>query len=190
MPALLDELPELSLELVVDDRPLDPVADGLDLVLSVTGAPVEGIVARRLRRVRSVLCASPAYLSRRGAPSAPEELETHECIRRSEGERDSLWRLESDAHGALEVRVGGRYSVDRAGLRLDSALAGRGIAAVPDFVAAPEIETGRAALVLPGWRPAAAAAEHVQLQYPATRLLPRRTRAVIERLTAALGAGG
>ena len=184
--ALLDALPDVHLELVVSDARLDPVADGLDLVLSVTGAPVEGLVARRLRRVRHVLCASPAYLARRGEPGSPADLADHECIRGAEGGRETVWHL-ACATAEARVAIAGRYGVDHAEMRLRAALAGRGVASVPDFVAAPALARGEAVRVLPRWHRADAAERHVQLQYPSSRLLPRRTRAVIEGLERALG---
>ena len=183
MADLLDALPHVNLQLVVSDEHLDPVAHGLDLVLSVTGSPVEGLVARRLRRVRHVLCAAPEYLERFGTPRSPEDLRAHECIRRGPEAHDSSWRLVS-ATAEARVAIEGRYGVDHAGMRLRAALAGRGIACVPDFVAEPAFASGRAVRVLARWW--GSGDEHVQLQYPSTRLLPRRTRAVIDRLRAAL----
>ena len=183
----LERHPEVAVEFVVTDRRIDPVPDRLDLVFSITREPVEGLVARRLLRVRQVLCASPAYLAARGTPATPDDLALHDCVRLGDTPQDSSWRLQRGAD-TVAVGVAGRYSTNHALLRLDAAVRGLGIASLPDFTVRDALHGGLVVPVLPDWHPLGPFEGHVQLQYPASRMMPRRTRALIEHLVAALGA--
>ena len=184
--SFIDRHPDVAVDFTVTDRPIEPIADGLDLVLSITREPVEGLVGRRLRRVRQTLCASAAYLARRGEPDAPEALAGHDCLRMDGGARQSTWRLRRGDDVAC-VTVAGRYSANHAGMRLDAARRGLGICSVPDFTARAMLEAGSLREVLTDWDVLGPFEGFVQLQYPATPLLPRRTRALIDHVLEALG---
>ena len=183
--SFLDRHPDVAVEFAVTDRPIEPIADGLDLMFSITREPVEGLVGRRLRRVRQTLCASPTYLERRGEPDAPEALTRHDCLRLDGGPRQSTWRLRRDGV-TTAVTVAGRYSANHAGSRLDAAVRGLGICSVPDFTATAALADGSLREVLPDWEALGSFEGFVQLQYPASPLLPRRTRAVIDHVVEAL----
>jgi DNA-binding transcriptional LysR family regulator len=79
--------PRIEIELLTIDRAVDLVGERIDLAVRITNHLDEGVVARRLATCRSVLCAAPAYLKRRGAPQRPDDLAAHECITHSFGTR-------------------------------------------------------------------------------------------------------
>ena len=79
--------PRIEIELVTVDRAVDLVGERIDLAVRITNRLDDGVVARRLASCRSVLCASPAYLKRRGRPERPEDLKSHECITHAFGTR-------------------------------------------------------------------------------------------------------
>ena len=79
--------PRIEVELLTVDRAVDLVGERIDLAIRITNRLDDGFVARRLASCRSVLCASPAYLKRRGRPERPEDLKTHECITHAFGAR-------------------------------------------------------------------------------------------------------
>lgn len=80
LPQLLEQYPELSVELDVSDRLVDIVAGGLDLALRIAPLADSELIARRVAPNPRVLCAAPAYLNRRGSPANLADLDQHQCI--------------------------------------------------------------------------------------------------------------
>lgn len=72
--------PQLKLEFRTSERPLDLVEDGLDILFQIDVPSAANVVARRLVQSRFVLCASPAYLKRRGKLVTPDDLMRHDCL--------------------------------------------------------------------------------------------------------------
>jgi DNA-binding transcriptional LysR family regulator len=79
--------PRIEVELLTVDRAVDLVGERIDLAVRITNRLDDGVVARRLASCRSVICASPAYLQRRGHPETAEDLKRHECITHTFGAR-------------------------------------------------------------------------------------------------------
>ncbi len=197
-PHLLDFLarwPEVDVQLIVEDHDIDPIREGVDLVVRITHDPPPGLAARTLMAVDLLLCATPAYLARAGTPAHPGELPTHDCLYLGEREHDNLWRFRraEGAKGANDeeanVRVRGRYIANHAEVRFEGALAGLGIACLPRFIAAPALEDGRLVRVLADWDFIAPYSGRVLLMYPPSRFLLPKCRVLIDHLADALSAG-
>lgn len=136
------EYPEITLDLTVTDRRVDLVREGLD-VLVRTGAPVDtSLVARRIAQGRRVICASPAYLARRGTPQRPADLAAHDCIVLEGPTRMTAWPFR-EGGGVVALHVGGPLSTDSIEALSDMALAGLGIIRVSEFVVREAIAEGR-----------------------------------------------
>lgn len=186
MPGFLDAYPDVDLQLVFTDRDVDPLADDVDLVVRLTDHPPPGLAGRPLGVVRWVLCAAPAYLAARGMPDTPRELARHDCLHLGESPDDGRWRLRRGAESAT-VAVRGRYIANHAGARLEAAMAGLGIANLPDFVAADALRRGDVVRVLADWTlDARAYMGTVWLLYPPNRFLPPKVRVLIDHLVARL----
>lgn len=150
---LLDFLqrhPQVDLQLLVADRPVDPLREGIDLVVRLTDDPPQGLVARALMPVRQWVVASPAYLAAHEAIERPEDLMAHSCLSLGEQARDSRWRF-SRADETVDVVVDGRYTVNHSEMRLAAVEAGLGLGCVPDFVAHEALAAGRVVRLLPEW---------------------------------------
>ena len=189
LPEFLERWPGIDVRFRLSDRRLEPIADGLDLVVTLTDAPLEGLVVRRLGSVRLVLCASPRYLARAGVPSGPEDLAGHRCITLGDAPHERLWRFrEPGGTGERVVRVSGRYSADHAGVRLDAARRGLGIAPLSDFVAREPLASAELVEVLAGHELLGPWRGDIVAQYPSARRQPPRLRALLDHLAARLGA--
>ncbi|WP_394832554.1 LysR family transcriptional regulator [Pendulispora rubella] len=81
LPQFARAYPEIRVEMDFEGRPVDVVGGGYDVVLRTGKAPDSGLRAKRVGRVREILCAAPSYLARRGIPRTLEELSRHDCIR-------------------------------------------------------------------------------------------------------------
>ncbi len=143
----------LQLELRLSDRLADLVQEPVDYAVRYGEPPNSRLVALPLAPDnRRVLCASPAYLARRGWPQAPSELRGHDCLRFVLG--DSLhgrWRFTSPGGEASAVEVGGSRIADDGGLVREWALAGLGIAYKSRLDVADDLAAGRLVALLPGW---------------------------------------
>jgi DNA-binding transcriptional LysR family regulator len=143
--------PRIEVELVTVDRAVDLVGERIDLAVRITNRLDEGVVARRLASCRSVLCASPAYLQRRGRPEHPGELKSHECITHSFGSR-AEYRLRH-AGKLVSVGVKGALSSNETSVLRQAALAGAGIAMLPTYFVGGDLVRGALVRLLPDHEP-------------------------------------
>ncbi|HEY9103489.1 LysR family transcriptional regulator [Chitinimonas sp.] len=173
MPTFLARYPEVEVQLILNDRMLNPVADEVDLMIQVADQPPAALVARPLMPVRQLLCASPAYLAQHGTPGHPMELAQHDCLYLGETASDANWQLRrgSEQH---RVPVRGRYICNHSEVRLEGMLQGYGIAVLPQFIAAPALASGEAVQVLADWEYIGAYQGTAWLlNTPNTRLTPK-----------------
>jgi DNA-binding transcriptional LysR family regulator len=188
-PHLLDFLrrhPEVDVQLVVADRDIDPIREGIDLVVRLTTAPPEGLVARRLMAVAHVLCATPAYLARHAAIAHPHDLRGHSCLSLGEHERDNHWRFRRPGEEA-EVAVRGRYVCNHSEVRLEAALADLGVACLPAFMAREALDAGHLVRVLGDWEFQGNYHGHAYILYPPNRFAAPKCLVLVDHLLAALG---
>lgn len=151
LPRLADRYPGLVVDLVLDDRALDLIEDAVDLAVRVGEGLVDStsIVAQRLGTFRRILVAAPAYLEARGVPRSTAELQRHAALVQPQLEVErGLWRL-AGAAGVEVVRVEGRASCNAPLALRELALAGLGVALMPDWLVAKDLADGRLRRVLP-----------------------------------------
>lgn len=149
LPAFLEDNPDASVELAVEDRFVDIVAAGFDAGIRLHESLADGMMATRLcKPFRFVLVASPAYLRRRGRPRTVDDLGDHECI----GMRFSTgaiyrWELTVDGKDVV-VPVRGRLVLQGMSASLEAARMGLGIAYVDEPTAKETLRKGDLELVL------------------------------------------
>ncbi|WP_211091473.1 LysR family transcriptional regulator [Pseudothauera rhizosphaerae] len=173
--------PEVSVQLVVTDRSVDPFDDAVDLIVRITDTPPDGLAARPLMKVRQVLCATPTYLAERGTPLGPEDLAAHDCLYLGERTLDNQWKFRRGGKTKV-VTVRGRYVTNHSEMRLEGVLNHLGIGCLPHFVAAEAIEKGRIVPLLPEWEFEAAYKGTAYLLYPPNRYLAPKFRVFIDWL--------
>jgi DNA-binding transcriptional LysR family regulator len=184
-PVLLDlmaEHPELSVELVLNDRFVDPVAEGVELSIRVGPVGVGDYVARRLGAMRRVLAASPSYLERFGSPSSPEELFGHGLIRFARPPAEDRLTLTGPA-GTTEVAVRTVLIANHWRPMRQAIARGTGIGIIQDRMAEEGFKSGEFARVLPDY---ALGSQEVHAIYPAARHVPERTKILMDLLVLAL----
>lgn len=143
--------PRIEVELLTVDRAVDLVGERIDLAVRITNRLDDGVVARRLANCRSVLCASPAYLKRRGRPERPEDLKAHECITHAFGAR-AQYRLRRDGR-LTTLDVKGSLSGNETAVLRQAALAGAGIAMLPTYFVGDDLVRGALVRLLPDYEP-------------------------------------
>ena len=124
--AYLAAYPEVSIEIGLNDRYIDMLAEGVDLALRIGRLANSSLIARRLAPIRLVVCAAPAYLERHAAPRAPRDLADHNCLLYTYASTADEWRfIGPDGQDAV-VRVSGRLLANNGDIIVSAALEGLG----------------------------------------------------------------
>jgi DNA-binding transcriptional LysR family regulator len=191
LPAFLRAHPEVRIELDMADRLVPLAQEGFDLAIRHTHAPPETHVAWALCATRSVLVASRAYLRRRGTPRAPADLAQHDCLHYLRPGDAPAWQLmpTQGAGQKVTVPVSGPLAANNSEALREAALAGLGIALLPDFSAQAALRGGKLVVVLPAWQPVGSFGEHLYAIRPYSPYVPRAVQALVAYLRSALQAG-
>jgi DNA-binding transcriptional LysR family regulator len=180
--------PDLSCEVAMLDRAVDPVAEGFDVVVQDATLGASALaVARPLLEVPFLLCASPQYLQGHAALERPADLVSHHCVTgwvpgwgTGDGSpAQERWSLlhEDGRKESVEMRVALRSNTQT--LNLEAVRQGLGVGRMSPRMLAADLEHGRLMQVLPGWQAGSVA---FNLVYPSRRLMPRRVRHVIDAI--------
>jgi DNA-binding transcriptional LysR family regulator len=174
LPAFLAAYPNIHVEIVADTRLVDIVADGFDAGIRVQeDVPRDMIAVKFGADFRFAAVASPEYFTRHEVPKAPHDLAKHRCIR-FRFESGTLYRWDLEHHGkSASVDVDGPMTLGNTNLMVEAALAGIGIAWVPDYLVAGHLAARRLVQVLAEWSPTFAG---LCLYYPANRHPPTALR--------------
>ena len=173
------EYPEVELDLNFSDHLVDVIGDGFDVAIRAAPLQDSGLKHRRLGGFRRVLVGSPAYFQRHGRPVQPADLARHQCLhyRYPATGRLERWPLGNDddtAPPALPSSV----VCNSVEMRIFLALRGQGIACLPDFTVARQLEQGLLQTVLDQFT--ANAQGTVWMVWPPGRDLSPKVRAFLE----------
>jgi DNA-binding transcriptional LysR family regulator len=171
--------PEVELVVVLADRHVDLIEEGIDVAIRSGALADSGLVARRLRIPGTLrYYASPAYLAARGTPRRPRDLERHDCLIMTGQREPRVWKFGSGKKPAL-VKVRARAEANSFVVVGEFAKAGLGIACMPVYVAAAAVASGALVSVLDRYVRASGPAHAV---YPSARHLSPKVRALLELL--------
>lgn len=168
--------PDIQVDLVLADRNVDLIDNGIDVALRIGVLDNSGLVARQLGTVQRVTLASPGYLERRGEPRTPEELAGHELILGTAVRGLAEWRYRV-SDGEQVVRFTPRVQMNDVEGVLHAAREGFGIARALSYQAAPDLETGTLRRILGDYEPEQVP---VQLVFPSARHMAPRVRAFVD----------
>ena len=178
--------PDVQVEASFTDRTADIVEEGFDMAVRVGKAPGDTrLVSRVIANFKAVLCASPSYIAERGEPLNVDELASHDCLFFSSRNRRQSWRIPGSDGTRTKALGRSRLRLDSGEAIRDAAVAGLGVAYLPDFLVAGDLAVGRLQQVLP--RPEAEDVKIVAI-YPTRRLLEPRVRRFIDLMVEELGA--
>ncbi len=167
-PALTDYLAlhaEVSLDLQLNDRVVDLVAEGFDAAIRIGELDDSGMVARPLMPYRMLICASPAYLERVGIPKTPRDLAAHQCLDYTHWNKRVRWKLNGDEGDASGFPASRFRSNNGQALRM-AALRGYGVVMQSEVLLGDDVEAGRLVSLLEAYVPAP---RPMHLVYPRDR---------------------
>ncbi|WP_437623892.1 LysR family transcriptional regulator [Sorangium sp. So ce1151] len=186
-PVIADYLlayPGVAVDVALNDRKVDLLEEGFDLAVRIGELPDSSLAARRLATSRSVLCASPAYVERHGAPGEPAELERHQCLEYAYRATPGQWRFSGPDGEEVSVRIRGRLTSTNGELLRVAALRGLGISVAPTFIVGEDLAAGRLVPLMPRYAPAELGVHAV---YPQGRHVPAKVRSFIDFVVSRFG---
>src|SRR6266481_4455162 len=146
----LAEHPELEIELVLDDRHLDLVNEGIDVSLRMGAMPDSNMTARRIAEGRHIVVAAPAYLQRHGTPMSPGELISHQAVIYTRGGGGESWTFRK-ATAEVSVVLQGRLKVTAAEGMREAVNSDMGLAVSMEWNFSPELRSGKVVPILEDW---------------------------------------
>ncbi len=180
----LRRYPDVQVELIFNDRMVDLVEEGVDVVLRLGGALPQDAVARRIAVSPRHLVAAPSYLARHAPLRVPQDLARHEYVRFAWLAGGDRVEMHSGA-GTVAVETHGRFRVNNALSIREALLAGDGVGLCPAWLVHDLVASGALVRVLPDW---SGATQELDLLIPSRRYQPLRARLFIDFVADAIGA--
>jgi DNA-binding transcriptional LysR family regulator len=183
MGRFLDMYPDLTLDVVLDDRNVDLLEEGIDVALRMGRLDDSSMTARKLGESRRLVVGTPAYFEKAGVPATPAELASHEAIVYSQRYGGTAWTFRRES-SEVSVAVSGRMSVSAAEGVREAVLADLGVAVASEWMFAAELCSGRLRSVLNDW-----ILPPVELWavFPAGRMVSAKARAFVSFVEETLG---
>ena len=178
----LERYPRIEVDLVLLDRNVDLVEEGIDLGLRIGPLPDSGLVAIQLGEVNRIVCANPDLLDAVGRPSHPEQLADRPCIRITNLARPGRWSFRDGAR-ELGIRVDGPFCCNTISAAISACIAGAGFGQFLSYQVREAVRAGQLVTVLDDF---AVTPRAVSLVYPGGRMMPARLRALVDFLKQAL----
>jgi DNA-binding transcriptional LysR family regulator len=176
--AFLQHYPHISVDLVLEERTVDIVAEGFDIAVRIGGLAESTLIARKIMHYPYAFCAAPSYLARAGTPHSPADLKHHACLVNSIISPTNQWRFIVDGMQTtitVEPRI--RINSARSVSALVKAGQGIGLCLLSGVVA--DIEAGRIVRVLEAFD---AYDRHIYAVYPRDRHLTAKVRLFIDHM--------
>jgi DNA-binding transcriptional LysR family regulator len=175
---LLGQHPGLEVELLLNDSLPDLVAEGIDLAIRPGMIADSSLIVKKIGSVSRYILASRDYLDRHGRPQSPADLAQHQCLVFTAHPHPHNWHFESRS-GPVNVTVSGRLRSDNGDALREAVVNGYGIAALPAWYFAGEIERGEIEILLRAWEIPPVPVHQI---YPSRRNLSPRVRVVMDFL--------
>jgi DNA-binding transcriptional LysR family regulator len=184
VPRFLEAHPELSLELSLRDHVIDPIAEGIDVVVRMAEPRDSELIAKQVGAMPLIVVASPRYLKRRGRPTSPQDLRRHDTIGFLAGGAPLPWRFRSAGQDATFAPGGRLHSNSTDAIRF-AALSGLGLAQILEVFVRDDLARGKLEVVLRDQQPPP---RTIHALYSRDKAVLPKVRVFLEFLRAALQA--
>jgi DNA-binding transcriptional LysR family regulator len=152
LPGFLAQYPDLRLNVDLTDRVVDLANEGIDVAVRIARQPaLTNVIARKIGSIRTIICAAPDYLARRGVPATPEDLAAHDTLSFTYLSTGDEWSLRDAWGHETIVRVRPQIHASNGDILTEMAVQGCGVINQPDFIVERHIATGRLVPILQDW---------------------------------------
>lgn len=145
----LEEYPDISVNMVLDNRFVELISEGFDMAIRVGDLEDSSMRARKLSETTKRMVASPNYLQKHGRPMKIDDLNDHKLLHYSNQSNGSVWKITAPSGEKRQVRTAGGLSVNDGQSLLNAAISGLGIAYLPSFLYAKAMKAGQVEDVIP-----------------------------------------
>ncbi|KKD60547.1 hypothetical protein RN22_10195 [Grimontia sp. AD028] len=180
--SFMEKHPKINVEVVISDSLIDLIENNIDIAFRSGFLANSSLVARRLMSKMNVFCASETYLKQYGYPESPEDLAHHCCILDRHTDKPQVWQF-NNGEKVVDVPVSGRFFADSIHLKIKAAIAGLGIAKLPEALARFHFAQGSLVQVLDDQIIDAGA---MHIVYQSHKHLPQITRLFIDHVVEVL----
>jgi DNA-binding transcriptional LysR family regulator len=175
--------PDLTVDLVLTDANVDLFAERIDLAIRLGLLADSTLIAQQLMKTRYFVCASPQYLTQSGHPNSPSEIDRHNCLLFPLTGFRSKWRFKHPDRSETEVFVRGHTIISNAIALQQCAMAGMGLALLPNWLVGDDLRDGRLVDVFPSYEVTATEfGTAAWLVYPSRAYVPLKVRVFIDFL--------
>jgi DNA-binding transcriptional LysR family regulator len=174
--AFIEAHPKVQVEILLTDRIVDLIGEGIDLALRVAHLEDSSFIARKIGTTELQAYASPGYLKKHGEPKRPQDLKTHNCLS-FHSSVQGTWELNVEGGDTVKIEVKGSAAANNLIAIHRLALSGRGVALLPWFLCAEDVASGRLKQVL---KKCSADRYPVHLVYPRQKFVPKRVRVFLD----------
>ncbi|WP_439341205.1 LysR substrate-binding domain-containing protein [Vacuolonema iberomarrocanum] len=179
--------PDLTVDLLLTDTNVDLFSERIDLAIRLGLLADSTLIAQRLMQTHYIVCASPQYLKQWGHPKTPRDIENHNCLLFPLAGFRSRWRFRNRAQEECEVFVQGNTVISNAIALQQCAIAGLGLALLPNWLIGDDLHTGTLVNVFPDHDVAATEFDTAAwLVYPSRTYVPLKVRVFIDFLKQAI----
>jgi len=174
----LQAFPQVNLDLDLNNRKVEVIAEGFDVVIRATPHLEDSsLISRKIMSSRAITLASPAYLQKYGTPEKPQDLVNHQCITYSYLKNPRQWPYKNQYGMEIDVEVSSRVAVNTSEMELALCMAGHGIARMPGFLFTDEFESGRLVELFPDYQ---ISPIEIYLIYPSRKHMSAKVRSFID----------
>jgi DNA-binding transcriptional LysR family regulator len=176
--------PDLEIVIDYDDRFVDLVRGRFDLAVRIGQMPDSGLIARKFCEDPRVVCASPDYIARRGAPTGLADLVEHPSIGYLNIQSAQIWQFVDELGGVVSLPMQGRIAANNGEAIRDMAIAGLGVTLLPLFIAQDALADSRLVRLVEHLNPVPLPISAV---WPPVKPMPMKLRAIVDHLAGAFG---
>jgi DNA-binding transcriptional LysR family regulator len=175
----LASYPAVTIDLTMGEREIDMIDEGFDLAIRLTPPADSSLIIRSLATWQHVLCCSPAYLEKHGAPRQLSDLTDHNCVRHALYPFGDDWHFLDSKGAPASVRISGNLITNSGETLRLAALQGISISLAAGFLIGDDLQAGRLVRLLPDYRPEE---RTVNAVYPHRHHLSAKVRSFIDLL--------
>lgn len=168
--------PDIRLRLLLSDRVLNPLEEGIDVAIRIGSLPDSSMIATRIGSVRIVACASPTYLADHGTPKDAGELADHDCITVDDFAAQRVWKFEKRGRD-VSIPIRSKLTVNTSEAAVAAAIEGAGVARVMAYKMEAARRAGALSIILEGFEPPPLP---MHIVYPERKPVPLKLRAFLD----------